>query len=275
MPNVVKADGSIEPFSEEKVIQSIKRAGIPPELQEHVLKHIKDKIYDNIPTYDIYSYITDALASSKEPFSKARYSLKQSIMLLGPTGYPFEDFIARIMSEHGFSTKTRQILNGRCVDHEIDVIAQKSGKKILVEAKFHNNPGTRSDVQVALYVHSRFEDLKDRYKFDEAWIVTNTKTTTDADTYSNCSGMHVVSWNGPEKESLRDMIEEKGLHPITMMTTLSMPQKAQLLANHVTLCRDLIDDPKNLRLLALSPDVEKQVLAEAEYIFKGPHAHTA
>jgi len=144
-------------------------------------------------------FITNALANSKEPYSKARYSLKQSIMLLGPTGYPFEDFMGRIFVEHGFKVQTRQVLNGRCVTHEVDVIAEKEGKKILVEAKFHNNPGTRSDVQVPMYVKSRFEDLKDRYKFDEAWIATNTKTTIDADTYAHCSGMHIISWNSPEK----------------------------------------------------------------------------
>lgn len=268
MLNVIKADGSVEPFSEEKVVRSIKRAGVPEDLQSRVLQSIKDKVYDNIPTYDIYGFITDALATSKEPFSKARYSLKQSIMLLGPTGYPFEDFMGRIFEEHGFSVQTRQVLNGRCVTHEIDVIAEKGGKKILVEAKYHNNPGTRSDVQVALYVHSRFEDLKDRYHFDEAWIATNTKTTIDANTYATCSGMHVISWNSPEKGSLRDLIEEKNLHPITALTTLSTQQKAQLLANHVLLCKDLVNDHKNLRVLALSPEEEKQTLSEARYICK-------
>ena len=275
MINVVKADGSQEPFSEEKVSNSIKRAGVPEDLQAEVLKQIKAKLYDNIPTYDIYGFITDALANSKEPFSKSRYSLKQSIMLLGPTGYPFEDFMGRIFTEHGFTVQTRQVLHGRCVDHEVDVIAEKEGKKILVEAKFHNNPGTRSDVHVALYVRSRFEDLKDRYKFDEAWIATNTKTTTDADTYSTCSGMHVISWNSPQEGSLRDMIEEKNLHPITMLTTLTNQQKAQLLANHIIMCKDLVDNKKNLQVLSLTKEETAQVVSESEYICNNAHKHSA
>ncbi|CAN5144586.1 hypothetical protein BH09PAT1_BH09PAT1_7820 [soil metagenome] len=275
MLNVIKADGSQEPYSDEKVVKSIKRAGIPEKLQVSVLKSIKSKLYDNIPTYDIYGFINDALANSQEPYSKSRYSLKQSIMMLGPTGYPFEDFMGRIFSEHGYKVQTRQILNGRCVTHEIDVIAEKDGKKILIEAKFHNNPGTRSDVHIPLYVHSRFEDLKDRYKFDEAWIVTNTKTTTDADTYANCNGMNIISWNSPEKGSLRDLIEEKNLHPVTMLTTLTTQQKAQLLANHIIMCKDLIDNHKNLALLSLAPEEMKLTLTEAEYICSNSHNHSA
>lgn len=271
MTHVIKADGSTEDFSEAKVITSIKRAGIPEYLQKRVLQSIKDKIYDNIPTYDIYGFIVDALSHSDEPFSKARYGLKQAIMLLGPTGYPFEDFIGRVLEEHHFQVQTRQVLNGRCVDHEIDVIAQKNDLKVLVEAKFHNNSGTRSDVHVALYVRARFEDLKDRYNFNEAWVITNTKTTIDANTYSNCSGMKMISWNYPEKGSLRDMIEENHLHPVTMLTTLSSKQKAQLMANHVVLCKDITQDESLLDSLSLSHEEKVNTMTEIKYIIKAPH----
>lgn len=273
MLNVIKADGTIEPYSEEKVKTSIKRAGVSPELQAKVLSDIKTKLYDNIPTYDIYGFITDALAHSSEPYSKARYSLKQAIMLLGPTGYPFEDFVARVFEEHGYQTQTRLILNGRCVTHEIDVVAEKDGKKSMVEAKFHNNPGTRSEVQVALYVKARFDDVKDRYSFNEAWIVTNTKTTMDANSYSECNNMKVISWNFPDGESLRDLIESRELHPVTMLTTLNAKQKAHLLANHTILCKDLKKNPRLLDVLALSHEEREQTTAEVAYICQNAHHH--
>jgi hypothetical protein len=273
MVQVVKADGTREPFSEEKVLHSIKRAGGPPELQQKVLSSIKQKIYDNIPTHDIYSFVTDELAHSDQPFSKARYSLKQAIMMLGPTGYPFEDFIGRVLQDYGYTAQTRQLLMGKCVMHEIDVVAQKDAKKILVEAKFHNNSGTRSEVQVPLYVNSRFEDLKEKDNFDEAWLVTNTKATTDAIAYAACVGMKVISWNYPENGSLRDMIEEKNLHPITMLTTLSLPQKAHLMANHIIICKDILDNEKLLHILDLGSDARKQVLSELSYIVS-THDHS-
>lgn len=274
MVNVLKADGSIEPFSEEKVLRSIRRAGVSPEVEAKVLQVVKEKLYENIPTYDVYGIIADTLAHSGEPYSRARYSLKQAIMLLGPTGYPFEDFIGKLLEEVGYSVQTRQLLNGRCVDHEVDVIAEKDGKKSLIEAKFHNNPGTRSDVRVALYVKSRFEDLKDRYNFDDAWIITNTKTTTDANTYSECSGIKIMSWNFPEGESLRDLIESAGLQPITILTTLNAHQKAQLLANHVIMCKDIESNPSHLDILGLSREEREQTLKEVTYICS-LHKHSA
>lgn len=273
MLNVIKADGTLEPFSEEKVKNSIKRAGVSPQLQNKVLESIKSKIYDNIPSYDIYSFITDALAHSDEPYSKARYSLKQAIMLLGPTGYPFEDFIAKVLTEHGYTTQTRQIFNGRCVTHEIDVIAQKDNKKSMIEAKFHNNSGTRSEVQVALYVKARFDDVKDRYGLTDAWIVTNTKTTIDANAYAECNTMKIISWNLPEGGSLRDLIESAELHPVTMLTTLSPKQKAHLLANHVVMCRDLKNKPELLDVLGLSHEEKVQTMAEVTYICQNAHHH--
>ncbi|MBI5044368.1 MAG: restriction endonuclease [Candidatus Levybacteria bacterium] len=265
MIHVIKADGTKEQYSEEKVKNSIKRAGLSEALSQKVLKAVHEKLYDEIPTYDIYGIIAQALSDSEEPHSKSKYSLKQAIMMLGPTGFPFEDFIGKILSELGYTTKTREVLDGRCVTHEVDVSAEKNGKKYLVEAKFHNNPGSRSEIQVALYVKSRFEDLKDRYKFEEAWIVTNTKATIDAKTYAGCSGMKIISWDYPEQGSLRDMIESSNLHPVTLLSTLNTAQKARLLANHIVLCKDL-DKASLIETLGLSPEEIKETLDELAYI---------
>lgn len=271
MIEVRKANGEREVFSEEKVLNSIKRAGIPDSAQQHVLKEIQSKIYNNIPTFEIYQIIMDALARSEQPYSTARYSLKQSIMMLGPTGYPFEDFIARVLESKGYSTLTRQVLEGRCVNHEIDVIAEKDGHKTLVEAKFHNNPGTRTDVHVALYMRSRFEDVKDKFNFDDVWIVTNTKTTLDANTYATCSGINIISWNYPDGDSLRDMIEESNLHPITMLTHLSAHQKLKFLENGVIICSDLLDKPQLLDGIGLSHNEKEATLAELRFICDTSH----
>ena len=50
-------------------------------------------------------------------------------MDLGPTGYPFEDYVAEILKTEGYQTQVRQVLEGNCVSHEIDVIAQKKTKR--------------------------------------------------------------------------------------------------------------------------------------------------
>lgn len=264
MIHVIKADRHYEPFSEHKVMDSIRRARIPQNLQAEVLAHVKSKLYDGISTAEIYQHIMEFLNQSPKPYVKARYSLKEAIMMLGPSGYPFEDFVSKLLESEGYKTSVRQVLSGRCITHEVDILAEKDGKTIVIEAKFHNSPGTRSEVQVALYTHARFEDVKVRNSVHESWLITNTKTTIDANTYAQCSGMKVVSWDYPAGNSLREMIERSGLHPITAMTTLAHSQKMTLLENHVVLCRDIAEHPDLLDMLYLAKADRDQVLKEAQ-----------
>lgn len=263
MIHVIKADRRYEPFSDQKVMDSIRRARIPQSLQSEVLTHVKSKLYDGISTAEIYQHIMEFLDTSK-PYVKARYSLKESIMQLGPSGYPFEDFVSKLLESQGYKTQVRQVLSGRCVTHEVDILAEKDGRTMAIEAKFHNSPGTRSEIQVALYTHARYEDIKFRNPVHESWIVTNTKTTVDANTYAQCVGMKVISWDYPAGNSLREMIERSGLQPITMVTTLSQSQKMTLLENHVVLCRDVLEHPDLLDMLFLSKLDRDRVLIEVK-----------
>lgn len=266
MINVVKANGQKESFSEEKVLNSIKRARIPHGLESLVLAHIKSKLYDNIPTGEIYQSILNYLGNSEHPYSRSKYSLKEAIMLLGPTGYPFEDFIAKVLQSLGYETMVRQILMGKCISHEIDVIAKKDNKTSMIEAKFHNNIGTRSEVHVALYTHARFQDVKEKNSIDDGWLVTNTKTTTDANTYALCTGLKILSWSYPEEGSLRELIEKSRLHPVTMLSSITGSQKEKLLNNHIVLCKDIHENPSILDQLQMSNEDKEKSLAEISYI---------
>lgn len=266
MIHVLKANKSYEPFSEQKVIDSIKRARIPHSLRGEVLTHVKSKLYEGISTQEIYRHILEYLNTSPKPYIKTRYSLKEAIMQLGPTGYPFEDFISKLLESQGYKTHVRQILSGRCVSHEIDVIAEREGRRAMIEAKFHNSPGVRSEVHVALYTQARFEDIKTRNYVDEAWLVTNTKTTVDANTYAHCAGMHVISWDYPEGAGLRELIEHSRLHPVTMLTTLAQSQKMTLLENHIVLCKDILHKPELMDILYLSKQDREKLMLEVETV---------
>lgn len=263
MINVTKSTGFLEPFSEEKVVSSIRRAKIPEEIETLVLKHVKSKLYDNIPTSKIYEHILEFLNASSQPYSKAKYSLKRAIMQLGPTGYPFEDFVAQVLKSLGYETDLRQILNGKCIKHEIDIIAQKEEIKSMIECKFHNNAGSHTNVHVSLYTKARFDDLKDIHSLNDVWLITNTKITTDALDYALCNNMKVISWNYPQNEGLRDLIEKSHLHPITVLTTLTQNQKQNLLNNHVVLCKNVLE---SINFLSLPEDKKQSVLAEAKFV---------
>lgn len=271
MVNILKASNIKEPFSEDKILKSIKRAGIPEKLHADVINHINSKVYENIPSREIYGHVVEFLGTTDYPYSKTKYSLKQAIMDLGPTGYPFEDFVSEILTELGYITEVRQTLLGKCISHEIDIIAQKDGKKILIEAKFHNSVGTRSDVRVPMYTKSRFEDLREKHGFNSAWVITNTKSTTDAIAYSKCVDMEIISWSYPDGKSLRDLIEASKLHPITILTTLPENLKINLLNQHIVRCKTLHENPDKMDSLGLSNEEKKNILEEINYVCRKEH----
>lgn len=265
MVRVTKANGEKEAFSEEKLLQSIRRSGLPSQIHGLVVNHIKEKLYEDIPTSEIYSHITEFLGKSAYPYAAARYSLKQAVMSLGPTGYPFEDFIARLLKEQGYKTSLRTILSGKCVSHEVDVIAEKNTLRAMIEAKYHNQPGNKTNVHVALYTKARFDDVLEKNNLNQAWLVTNTKATTDAIAYAVCMGMKVISWDYPEGESLRDLIQTSGLFPITALTTLSEQHKKKLLEKQIIFSKDIVSNPSSLVHLEIPEHTMHKILSEAEF----------
>ncbi|OGH22212.1 MAG: hypothetical protein A3F31_01430 [Candidatus Levybacteria bacterium RIFCSPHIGHO2_12_FULL_38_12] len=265
MIHVVKATGETEVFSADKLQRSIHRAGVPDSLQNQLLIHIQKRLYDNITTSEIYRHITEFLETS-HPFAKSKYNLKQAIMALGPSGYAFEDFVSEILRTQEYQTVVRATLNGNCIAHEIDVVAEKDNKRIMIEAKFHNLSGTKTKIHVILYTKARFDDVKQKNNIHEAWLVTNTKTTTDVIDYALCMNLKVISWSYPEGGSLRDLVEKSGLTPITSSTVLSLNQKQTLLENHIVLCRDISNNPSILDLVVLDEEKRKEVLSEIQFI---------
>ncbi len=155
---IMKASGEKVPFSEEKLRQSLERSGATESQIDFVVDEVNDLLYDGIPTGKIYRKAYDMLR--KRSRSKAaRYKLKKAIMELGPSGYPFERFVGAILEQQGFRSEVGVVVEGKCVSHEIDVLAVKNSKLIMVECKFHNRPGVKCDVKVPLYIHSRFRDV--------------------------------------------------------------------------------------------------------------------
>lgn len=233
--NVVKATGEVEPFSEEKVISSLVRVGTSRQTAENIIAQVKPHLYPNIPTFEIYAEVMSILKKEQRPVAE-KYNLKKAIMDLGPTGYPFEKFIAAILQSTGYRVETNKIVNGKCVAHEIDVIAQNK-EKYMIECKFHGIPGGRTDVKVALYTYARFLDIKEK-GFDIPWLITNTKVTAEVKTYSLCMGMKVTAWDYPQSESLNEMIDKSGLYPITASTTLPEQKKLDLIEQGIVFSRD-------------------------------------
>lgn len=268
---IEKASGEMEEFSNDKLRHSLERAKASPAIVNKIVDHVSKEIKNGDKTSDIYKHAFLILSESEKP-AAGRYHLKHALMELGPTGHPFEKFVGELLKAQGFSVEVGTLVEGVCVTHEVDVTAQKDNRHIMVECKFHNQPGVKSDVKVALYVQARFEDVAKKWqqepshgqKFHEAWLVTNTKLTTDAIRYAGCVGMTAIGWRYPEDNSLEHLIEQFNLHPLTCLTRLSDTRKKSLLSQGVVLCKELIDNPKTLQLDGANEPEIKQIIQEAK-----------
>ncbi len=241
---VTKASQEQVPFSREKLYRSLENAGADPDTILEIIQHIEGLLYPGISTKIIYRKAFERL-KRKSKVKAAKYKLKQAILELGPTGFAFEKLTGALLAEKGYRIRTGITLRGRCVDHEIDVFAEKEENKVLVECKFHNRQGYRNDIKIPLYIQSRFEDIrqgltpngeKNRYS---GWVVTNTRFTADALRYGQCAGLKLIAWDHPRNNGLKEMVDRTGLLPVTCLTVLTKREKKLLLDANIVFCKEI------------------------------------
>jgi Holliday junction resolvase-like predicted endonuclease len=262
---VKKYSGKKVKFSVSKLSLSLIKSGADKAMVDTIVKKVSNEVYDGISTKEIYNRAF-VLLKGKNRHLASKYKLKRAIYELGPTGFPFERFISRLLRYSGYTTENNVILKGKCVTHEIDVIAKKENITTLVECKYHNEQGLKCNIKIPLYIQSRYLDVKENYKenkkLDAGWVVTNTKFTEDAIQYGICSGLYLLSWNYPVDNGLKDRIDRLGLYPITVSTLLTKREKQFLINRDVILCRDLKGDTFYLDKLEISDIRKKKILSE-------------
>ncbi len=265
---VIKASGEKENFNAEKVRRTCLRAGASKELADEIVEEIKKKIYDGMHTKEILNIVLKLL--KKVPAGAARYDLKRAIMRLGPTGFPFENFVAGILQDYGYKVKVGQIIMGQCATHEIDIVAKKGNKRYMVECKYHNASGIYTGLKTALYTHARLLDLND--KFDQGWLVCNTKCSSETIKYSRCVGLKILSWRYPPGEGLEKLIEQNKLYPITILRNVNKYEKGRLSQAKFMLVKDLLRfDMVELKKKTGLPGAKlKKIVEEATHFIAGP-----
>jgi hypothetical protein len=252
MPDIyiVNSTGDRELFDYGKLENSLRRVGTNDELIKEIISEIITGLHDGMSTREIYKKAYSILRRKKRPIA-IRYSLKKAVAELGPTGFPFEKFIAEIFKANGYSTETNRIIKGKCVEHEIDIIAWKKNELIMTEAKFHTDFNLKSDLKIALYVKARYDDIfGQKYMFGgkereltEGWIVTNTKFSLMAIQYGQCQPqLKFFGWNYPYNNNLHDMIEKHELIPLTALTSINQLEKNMFLARGIVLSKSLLDE---------------------------------
>ena len=259
-----KANGNIEEFNEQKLVTAIVKTGAKVDVAYEICEYVKDKCHQSykddqpIKTEYIYNLAFKHLKNISK-VSALKFSLKRSMLEIGPSGFPFEKFLAEIWKHEGYEAITGQMVMGQCVSHEVDVVAWKEDELIMIEAKYHSDAGSRTDLKNALYVKARYDDIRSNTfsinsfdidktqnlstkmpeKLSEGWLITNTYFSDTAITYANCNNLKLMSFDYPEENSLQDKIIKYSLYPITILTTLNKEEKRKLIEKNIILCQNL------------------------------------
>ena len=271
---IKKNNGESQLFDGNKLKQSLTKAGASVILADEIISKIEAELHDGMTTAEIYKKAFRFIhKKAKKP--AAKYALRRSLMTLGPTGFPFEKFLARIFETKGYKTMVGTMVRGRCVEHEIDVIAYNHDSVLVMEAKFHNTLDAKTDTKVALYVKARFDDIKNEkiplnngeYRNPtQGILVTNTEFTDSAERYAGCENMGMISWDYPAEGNLYNLIEETRVHPVTVLVSMTTAQKNELINQGIICCDQLAGSRHILEQVIQNPIKVDRILKEANMI---------
>ena len=270
---ILKASGEEEPFDARKLADSLKNAGADNITTNEIVAAIEAWLFEGITTRKIYGR-AHALLRKKRSKAASRYKLKKAILQLGPTGYPFEWFMGEVYARRGYKTEVGVVVPGTCVTHEMDVIATNTHKQYLLECKYSSDQGKTVSVQVPLYVRARVDDIiKQRKDLPEykkvdfiAGVITNTRFSDDAAKFGQCADMHMLAWDYPRGNGLKDIIEREKLFPVTILGGLNKKEKEFLLSKAIVTCTQVRKTPEIIQKLHLSKRKNSSLLKELDHL---------
>jgi len=247
---VTKADGSKQLFDREKVVRTCLRMGASSDIAYAVAEKIERRLYDGILTKQVLQMIFRFMRNYK-PGVRYIFDLKKGLSLMNSKP-EFEIFVRVLLSHHGFEVESNQILNGKCVEHEVDAIARKGGITYFVEAKHHTSYHALTGLDESRIARAVLEDVTERYalgdnklKIDYAMIVTNTRYSDHAIKYGKCRNILQIGWSLPDDLSLQKMIEEKKLYPLSCLRGLNDDARMKLVNSGIILISQLLnEDPR-------------------------------
>lgn len=252
---VTKADGSTEEFDPEKIIATCMRAGTTREIAKKIARKVQESISEGTTTGEIYHLTIKELKKIGEKHAML-FRLREAIAAMDSES--FELYTVRILEASGYKCRWNRIIQGKCIEHQVDIIARGSGT-YLVECKKHTNPHRFCGLGVVLQVQARLEDLEDGYKggmnkinFSQAWIFNNTRFSDHARIYGNAKNIRLTGWKTHDKFSLETMIERKKIYPVTILNS----KACSLLGKRIITLQDFAKADKALLRKLLGKDMD-------------------
>ena len=241
---IVKASGQKDKFNPIKIRRTCLKAGADRDLALKIERLVSAQVREGMSSKRILRLIIDLLGKLS-PLTSTRYTLKRAMLSLGPSGFIFEKFMVFLLRAYNYQAYCPPILMGHCVGHEIDIVAtispfgQKKEEKYLIECKYHNAPGIKTDLKDALCLWASFEDLREK-GFDYPWLISNTKFSKSAIQYADCRNIKLLGWQYPADKSLNRLVENKKLYPITILKHLDKILAEKLFSQNIILASQLL-----------------------------------
>ncbi len=273
---VINLKGEKEPFSFKKVFQSAKRAGASSALAKEIAAKIEKLAEPGIQTREIFTKVKQFLRQ-KDKKAGFRFSLREAMRKLGPSGFPFEKYIGEIFSVHGFEVKLNQKVKGKYANYEIDFIAKKKNLVYVGECKFKHRRGERVETSVALAFFAKIQDIKQGgylKRFGgckiKPIIITNAKFSSQVKKYARGVGIELLGWNYPKNKGLEKMIEKEKLYPITILPSFKGFLVDIFSIRRLMLAKDVlrVSPDKLAKKLRLNRNKILPLLREAEILFE-------
>ncbi|MHA1664336.1 MAG: ATP cone domain-containing protein [Candidatus Njordarchaeales archaeon] len=272
---VIKADGSKQIFQREKIIRTCIRLGAKKRTAEEVAERIENEIPKEVSTSIILDLIYKHLQELM-PILKHVVDLRYSISRLRSKP-EFETFVRLVLEEYGYIVYPNQILQGKCVEHEVDGVAVNNEGSHLLEIKHHEKYHTMVGLDVIRNARATFEDILDGFYEGLSSIepvgyivVCNTKFSLHARRYAECRNIRLIGWRQPKDFGLERMIEEKKIYPITMLKAFEVSEIYKLGAAGIVTLKQFVNySPKNLiDILGASQERINRLLSLANRILK-------
>lgn len=271
-PQILKASGEAERFDPEKVRRSLERSGASEALIKKVVQDLSNMVVEGTTTRQLYGRAFAMLRREKTR-AAYKYKLKQAVLQLGDSGYPFEHLVAEVFERQGYDVAVGRIVQGRCVSHEIDVRAEMANELHFMECKFSPNRKKMLSIQTALYVKARMEDVLKALPTKPAvcggWLVSNMRFSADSISYAQCAGLNLLSWEYPENKGLRELLDKLEIFPITLLNYLNRREKEFLIAKGYVSCRSILRQPEILDELHLGEGKLNGLMTELRLICEG------
>jgi hypothetical protein len=267
MVHVRKFDGSLEAYDRSKVVTFCLRLNASKEEAEAIADRVEHRLYDGIPTQKLLQMLRREVMRYR-PDARLRRDLRSAISLLRSKP-DWELFVQCLLNKVGYAVEGNRVLQGKCVDNEIDGVLRTPSQTIMLEVKHHVAPHTKTSLDVPRVVHAVFEDLTAGYAlgyhdvdFTDALIVCNTKFSTEGKRYAECRGIGRLCWKDPAERGLEALIEAEQFYPLTILRAVDKTMQLTLGNQGVIVLQQILE--ADLTKLAAKTGIREAQLNDLE-----------